>query len=317
MRILKLSMALILACLLAGPAMAGNIPEFDAVGCDNINYFALGNLAQFGQVIHNNYWSGGLINSQSYFPPPYQPDRTDIGNFPYGEFFVTTAGDLDWDPCFSENHLMCNYYFESALTSVFNSGEYYWSIVLQMKPESDINLNIYDCVLKHNIFTLWGSPPVLEAGAEQTGRYRADSGYLAWVNSANPTVSVAAHPGPWATTGFEAPFTMDARMLPTLGIVPLDDVLYTSKALWDEDIVMVMPETMGTNGKGESTFYLKQGDRIEVEVKVPYNNTADVRYGPDSVLLKYIGIVGHYEYGDFYCPNPHDYFCDGQVASAE
>lgn len=309
MRILKISLALVLACLLAAPAMAGNIPEFDAVGCDNQNYFALGNFAQFGQVIHNNIWSGGPLNTYSDFPPPYTPDRTDIGDFPYGEFFVTTAGALDYDPCFSQNHLMGYYPFESALTSVWNSGEYYWSIVLQMKPESDINLNIYDCVMKHNEFDLWGFWD--DAAAEQTGRYRESSGYIAWVLSANPTISVKAFPGPWATTGFNDGFFMDARMLPTLGLVALDDVLYTSKGLWDEDIVMVMPETLKKNESGEDTFFLKQGDRIEVAVKVPYNNTADVRYGPDSVLLKYIGIVGHYEYGDF-CEFPQ-HGTDGSV----
>lgn len=302
MRIFKLSLVLVLACLLAGPAMAGNVPEFDAVYCDNENYFALGNFAQFGQVIFNNYWNGQAINFQSYFPAEtadgtvIAPEDVDRDNYPdivYGEFYFSTAGDLDWDPCFPD---MC-VQFESALTSVWNSGEYYWSIVLQMKPESDINLNIYDCVMKHNEFDPWGWWD--DASAEQTGRYRESNGYVAWVLSANPTVTVKAFPGPYATSGFEDAFYMDARMLPTLQTVALNDVLYTSKALWDEDIVMIMPETMQTNSSDQDTFFLKQGDRIEVQIKVPYNNTADVRYGPDSVMLKYIGIVGHYQFGEY------------------
>ena len=31
---------------------------------------------------------------------------------------------------------------------------------------------------------------------------------------------------------------------------------------------------------------------IYVDVKVPSINTAEVRYGPDNVIVKYIGIVG-------------------------
>jgi len=41
---------------------------------------------------------------------------------------------------------------------------------------------------------------------------------------------------------------------------------------------------------------LKQGDSITITVDIPGNNTVDVRYGSDSVLLQYIGIEGTYVY---------------------
>jgi len=87
---------------------------------------------------------------------------------------------------------------------------------------------------------------------------------------------------------------MDARQLPGLALMSLDNALYTSKALWEEGIVMVMPETGVTNSAGETMFNLKQGDAIEVTVSVPHNNTCDIYYGEDNVVLKYIGIIGTY-----------------------
>jgi hypothetical protein len=57
---------------------------------------------------------------------------------------------------------------------------------------------------------------------------------------------------------------------------------------------MVMPETGVTNSCGETMFNLKQGDAIQVTVSVPGNNTCDIYYGEDNVVLKYIGIIGTY-----------------------
>lgn len=308
----KILVIMLAACMLAtAPVMAGNIPEYDAVGCDDQNFFAMTNSAQYRQVTHGNWGPYGPINFDSAFDPVYSGST-----LVYGEDFWQTAGQLFPDPCFewchqgrdeevSFQHLPP---FCSALTSAWNQGEYYWSIVLQMKPESDINLNIYDCVLKHNNFSLWNDDwdQFGTAGAEQTGRYRADSGRLMWVPSANPSITVTAYPGPWATNGFDAPFIMDGRTLPGLNTVSMNDVWYTSKALWDEELVLKMPETLDVNVAGDDTFFLKQGDRIVVKVAVPFNNTCDIRYGADSVLLKYIGIVGHWEYSYDQCRN----FCD-------
>ncbi len=44
---------------------------------------------------------------------------------------------------------------------------------------------------------------------------------------------------------------------------------------------------------------LKQGDQIRVTIRIPGTNSCDVRYGEDSVILKYIGVVGNYMSGDY------------------
>lgn len=295
MKWFKIFGILAIASMLALPAWAGNIPEFDAVYCDADNLFAKTNLTQHFQVIHRNVGPFGPINFYSIFPLQY----INTG-FLWGEQFVTNAGQLFPDPCFDYLGMPCfegeGYY--SALTDAWNEGEYEWWIILQMKPESDINLNIKDCVLKHNEFDPYGIPGFPEtASAEQTGRYRAPWGQLMFVPSANPSISAAAYPGPYATPGFTEPFSMDARRLPGLRLVSLDNVLYTSKAIWEEGIVMALPATGESNVAGDTTFNLKQGDQIRVKVTVPFNNTVDLRYGKDNVMLKYIGIVGTWYYG--------------------
>ncbi len=273
----KVMFILLAVMFVASSAWAGGIPEFDAVGCDWTNVFAKNNPVQYGQVIDNNIGPNGPINEFSaIFPSSPQ------------EYFMQTAGQLYPDPCFGKFGL------KSALTDVWNESVYEWYIILQMKPESDLNVNIYDCVLKHNQFSPWEA-------AEQTGRYRADWGQLFFIPTANPSITVKAYPGEYATPGFSAPFIMDSRTLPGLNIVALDDVLYTSKALWSEGLVVVMPETGKTNTSGQTTYNLKQGDRIYVKVTIPYNNTCDIRYGADSVIVKYIGILGTWYYGDL-CP---------------
>ena len=55
---------------------------------------------------------------------------------------------------------------------------------------------------------------------------------------------------------------------------------------------MAAPKTGNTNGSGQMEYNLKQGDIIHVTVEIPSDtNTVDVWYGPDSVVLKYIGII--------------------------
>jgi hypothetical protein len=278
MKIGKLIAVLAVLCMLAAPAWAGNIPEFDAVGCDATNVFAATNEAQYGQTVAKNIGPTGPINLASAFS---------------SEYFSQTAGQLFYDPCFGQ------YGMVSALTDAYNEAVYEWQIVLQMKPESDINLNIYDCVLKHNEFSpWWGDSSAETPGAEQTGRYRASWGQLMFVPSANPSVTVIAYPGEYATPGFTGGVTMDARTLPGLGLLAMDGQLYTSKAIWDEGLVLVLPETGSSNQSGQTTYNLKQGDKIYVKVQIPYNNTADIRYGADSVILKYIGITGTWYYGN-------------------
>jgi hypothetical protein len=289
--------------LIAAPAFAGNAPEFDTVECDANNIF---NDWIKMAVIHANMaqspYGDGYVRINAYSDWLHSPEWVnDV--YVYEEFF-TTAGMTFPDPCFAFRPYMAWVWdveyqeghwetwwdddpYESALTDAYNAAEYRWRIILQMKPESDIDLNIVDCVVKHN-------EPYWEWAAEQTGRYRADWGQLFFVPSANPSITVKAIPGPYATPGFEDPFYMDARQLPGLELMCLDNALYTSKALWEEGIVMVMPETGVTNSCGETMFNLKQGDAIQVTVSVPGDNTCDIYYGEDNVVLKYIGIIGTY-----------------------
>jgi hypothetical protein len=257
----KLMLVLLVATFIATPALAGNRPEFDAVGNDSANFF--NDFIKQSVVLNALDRAGNQINLFSAFPI---------------ESFTNTAGTSYPDPCFPG-------YF-SSMVDQYNSAVYYWTIVLQMKPESDIDLNIVDCVLKHNTFNIWNA-------AEQTGRYRAPWGQFFFLPSANPAITVEVYPGPFATPGFTQKFVMDARPMPgLLNPVRLVDALYTSKALWEEGLVMVMPETGLLNTSGQTMYNLKQGDYFKIKVVVPDNNTADIFYGKDNVVLKYIGIVG-------------------------
>jgi uncharacterized repeat protein (TIGR01451 family) len=244
------------------PPLAGSRPEFDTVGCDATNYFVIGDKIKQLVIDRNVNSYGQKINLWSDF---------------WDEYFSTTAGELYPDKCFPG--------YDSALTDPWNQGVYEWNIVLQMKPESDINLNIVDCVMEHNQLDIWNN-------AEQTGQYRASWGELFFVPAANPMVTAEAIPGPYATPGFEESFTLDGRTHPALNTVPLLNAHYTSKAFWEEGIIIALPETGTTNSQGQSVYNLKNGDNIRVTIEIPTSNTVDIHYGPDNVILKYVGIIG-------------------------
>jgi len=257
MKLFKFAVILSAFVLISTVAWAGNVPEYDAVGQDDQNFFAQ-TIIYYQLVTLNN---PGLEAASAFLR----------------EGFDTNAGQLNAGPCYG---------LPVALTDVWNQGTYEWDIVLQMKPESDINLNIMDCVLKHNEMNLWRF-------ADQTGRYRLDWGELVFNPAWNPLVSASVSPGPFATSSFVTPFILDARTLPGLVLVALDEVSYTSKAHFPEGIVIAMPKTGEVNESGQDEWNLKQGDLIHVTVEIPdMTNTVDVRYGPNSVLLKYIGIIG-------------------------
>lgn len=253
-----------------GSVLAADVPEFDAVGCDSTNYFVDPVMREV--ISKNTDTDGRLINSYSSFE---------------AEEFLQTAGMLYPDPCFTYNG---TYY--SALTEVGSNATYEWNIVLQMKPESDINLEIRACVLKQNSTNIW-------TGAWQTGRFRTDTGEVFYLNYANPIVNVQAFPGPYSAPGFfdAGPFHLEGRLDLSSEPVMLDGVFYSAKSLWPETILIALPKTGQVNIKDEHMFTLKQGDIIRVTIDIPPANTADVRYGKDSVILKYNGIVGTWYFG--------------------
>lgn len=265
-RDLFLSVVTIVAVLFAwSAAFADYVPEFDTVGCDSNNYFVD---PVMREVIANNIlFSGEHINSYSNFSD---------------ESFITTAGPSYPDPCFTYNG---TYY--SALTTPSQNSYYEWNIVLQMKPASDINLEIRDCVLRDNGYDIW-------ADAWQTGRFITYYGQNIFVDVANPTVTVTALPGPFATTEFDE-FFLEGRLGGELGgtqRVILNEVLYSSKSLWSENLLIALPETGDQNSEEQPMYSLNAGDIIKVRIDIPSNNLADIRYGKDNVILKYNGIVG-------------------------
>ena len=286
MKIRKIFPVLLLAGLfLASSAMAGNYPEFDAVGVDSANFFAGKNIAY--QVVTKYFLDNKIDNtwaleSFSNFPSTFPGYGT------YWEKFEAFAGQAFNDPCWGA--------FKSVLTTVQRDGSYEWTIVLQMQPESDINLNINDCVMKWEGAKKGG----VFGYAEQTGRWRADWGKLYFSPCANPELTVTAYPGPYAVASFKEmkEQTLEARKMPGLHKTTLEEKPYTSKAHWDESIVIALPETGCYKDNGDDSFQLVQGDIIRVRIDVPQYNTADIYYGQDSVLLKYIGMSNTYMIGE-------------------
>ena len=281
MKMIKIIMAVLTAMLLAVPAFAGSCPEYDAVGCDSQNYFAVNAYMPLGFVCENNV---GYVPAEGcYDQINCYSDFLWDEEEKWGEKFIQNVGMMSPDPCFPG--------YMSALAPAWggDNNNFKWWIVLQMQPESDINVNIYDCVLKHNLTNIW-------TDALQTGRYRTCFNEPIFDPNANPSITVKALDGPY--NKFKT-FIMDARVLPGLDPVAVDGILYTSKALFDEGIVLVMPKTGEVNISAQTMTTLKQGDMIKVIIDIPGTNSSDVRYGNDSVIVKYIGVVGNYMTDEF------------------
>jgi hypothetical protein len=249
------------------PLAVNTHPEFDLVGTDS-------------HICFEDYRTNQIVE----FSTDSEGKRiNDFSNFP-SEHFQSPAGPLLPDPCFSQGSDP----YLSALAPAWTETSYAWQIVLQMKPAGDIHLDLVGCVLKQGEVDAWKA-------AEQTGRYRLPwgGGEVFFVWSANPSLTVLALPGPYATAGFPAEgFYLDARRVPGLDLDTLVETAFTSQALVEEGIVIALPKTGATNAYGQTTYELKQGDRIRVEVGVPGNNLVDIRYGSHNAILRYIGIVG-------------------------
>lgn len=292
MYIKKTLMIFVALAFICTPVFAGDQPEYDVVGCDATNYF--NDLAR-NIVCQNNAKNGLLINEHSDFTDDCDnPVIIDMGGIPmsvcdevfgatnFWEYFETNANQNGEDPCFPG--------YESHLATAFNEYFFEWQIVLQKKPQTDLDVSIRDCVLKFNSFTLFGTSPL--EGAEQTGRISMFGMPGSWWNTtANPRMTVTAIPGPNAPASF-TPFIMDARTHPDLAVVPMIRALYTSKGLWEESIVLVMPETLVLSQNGDVQTRLRSGDRIRVRVDISEASTANINYGEDNVSINYVGIHG-------------------------
>jgi hypothetical protein len=252
-------------------------PEFDAVAMDSDNVFidyAKVMIIENGRDVMNR-----KINDFSDFVF-YDGD---VLNKEQSEYFETDTGAVFPDPCFSSLGTT----YRSAFAPTWSEANLEWQIILQMEPSADVQLNLIGCVLRTGSNNVWRS-------AEQTGRYRLETGnQIILIPTANPTLTVRALPGPHATPGFPAEgFYLDARLNPGMAVMPLVDAIYCSEAIFEGGLFMVRPETGSSNAYGQSVFKLSKGDRIRVSMHIPFNNPVDLRYGSDSAVLKYIGILG-------------------------
>jgi hypothetical protein len=242
-------------------------PEFDAVGNDSSGFFR--DYYKEMVIPRGRDRFGRIINDYSAFA---------------SEGFTNTAAGLTVDPCFSTTG---STYF-SALASTWTEAAFEWRIALQMKPASDISLQVVGCVLSAGETDVWRQ-------ARQTGLYRTPWAPQAPVFSpqANPRLSVKALPGPFAVQGFpQGGFYLDARKSPGLESASMADTGITLQALLEGNIILAFPKTGYSNALGETTYELNRGDVLQITIETPYNNSADVRFGRDNVYVKYLGLVG-------------------------
>jgi len=251
------------------PALAGERPEFDAVGDDAAIYFT--DVAK-GLVLANNPWN---------FDSDFTALPVDADPYEYWDGPGATRPDI----CFPG-------YDSKLVAAGFAAGlDFAWKIVLQMRPDTDLDINIIDCVVKPNSETAFGTNPY--EGAHQTGRYLL-MGFLPFFDvTMNPIIRARAIAGPNAAGNWDW-FYLTARTHPLLRNVVLDGArtYFTSKGIWDEAIVARLPEPLvpvdGHPGMVEAA--LQQGDMVEVEFIMPAQNPVDIRYGQYSVFIKYVGV---------------------------
>jgi len=266
----KTLLIIVAIALMCVPAFAGERPEFDAVGDDSAIFFA--DIAK-NLVIANNPWNAD----------------SDFRNFPVDAPYEywSGPGGLKADLCFPG-------YFSKLVAAGSTGGlSFRWKIVLQMRPDTDLDINIIDCVVKPNSETAFGVNPY--EGAHQTGRYLL-MGFLPFFDvTMNPVIRARAIAGPNAAGNWGS-FFLTARTHPLLRNVTLDGArtYFTSKGIWDESIVVRLPEPRvpvdGHPGMFEAA--LQQGDMVEIEFLMPAQNPVDVRYGQYSTFIKYVGVWG-------------------------
>ena len=267
---IKLVFLVLSVAFISAPALADGVPEFDAVGLDSGIFFN-----DFVQdlVVKKNKDAGGVrINKFSDFP---------------SEFFDTTAAAEEISPCVpcSKRKMLAGKCYTDHKAGAWFENSFEWLIVLQMAPETHLNLNIRDCVLKQGMTNIWKY-------AQQTGRYRNADGQLIFNKSSNPRISVRAIAGSRSVVTEGTAVYMDAAHMPTLDLGCLDSKLYTSTALWEEGIVLKLPEPGSFNQCGQPMWPLREGDMIYVRIDIPFNNPVDIYYGLDNVDIKYVGTKG-------------------------
>jgi hypothetical protein len=107
----KLALLILFVAFISTPALAGNIPEFDAVGNDSANFF--NDFIQQMVAANNIDASGVVINDFSDF---------------VSESFNTSASAEDPSPCFPG--------YSDHKAGPWFPNYFQWIIVLQMAPET-------------------------------------------------------------------------------------------------------------------------------------------------------------------------------------
>ena len=315
-------------------------PEFDAVGLDSANIFVdnvLAEIISFEQMNGRNlegmsdftdYSSGWVfnptisINGTNYAGGATEPGVSGLMAFgglaPTGGKCVSSSGaavacqpaefftasntnyQMVTDPCFTftmnamKDSSHCPY--KSIYTPERDGAIYRWRIVLQKKPASDIDINIEDCVLTETL----NCPTGIFTTPGETGFYNLGP-YLLFLQTALPSITAYAVPGPNASLGFTAPFELYTRQQPQTSATlnQINELPFVSKALFDESIVVAMPMTGGSVFGNFATGYtLTGGDMIDISIGIPETiNPNDYYFGSDNVFLKYIGMTGTEVYG--------------------
>lgn len=257
-----LIIALLFVFVTGNQAFSGDRPEFDAVGNDSFNRF---NDAVTAQVLTANPWNtksdftGAHFTGMEYFNPPVQ---------------------LTDDICYED--------YRSAYTQWRRPARYEWQIVLQMDPQSDLDIHIEQCVMKHSSTTVFGTVPW--EGGDQTGRYQLTNGSSVFIAGANPCITVEASPGPNAVSGFTTPFILTGRSQGGITDLPLERLPYTGTGIWNRSLVAKLPEYMKTAPSQGVEFPLSAGDTIRITIDIPFLNSVDIRYGQDNVTVRYVGV---------------------------
>lgn len=289
---MKFKILAVTVLLLSSTQSIAGIPEFDAVGQDHKNIF---NDAVRNAVAANNTSSGfpsGIPINQHGDWVYRGTAGTGAGFNNSGREKFWSTGSLGIDPCYykptptSFNPFgpfidTTNTSYQSYYAGPRNTNKFVWDIVLQMKPESDLNIKIRDCVLNG----LSIGVPMFEA--TQTGRFRQSNNSLMFRASMNPLITVEAIVGPKHFIPFW--YIMDYRSMPGLSVNSLDHVRYTSKGPWQEGITVKLPEDGESTTAGTPTVRLREGDVIRVTIDIPGRNANDIFYGNDNVSIEYIG----------------------------
>ena len=280
--LIALGCAILLHSLYMVALGASNSPEFDTVGCDAYNDHVDSRKAA---IITNSVdTSGTLVNFHSYW--------SINGEQNYGEYFYTNMGLLFPGPCCTNAE--CGD-IQGLLDAWHDDGLFEWRIILQKMPTTDIELEIVNCVLKHNTFDIW-------TGAAQSGWYPESPSEVVFKPEHNPRITVKAMPGPLASDGFKnaGSFIMDARTMPGLGSIPLEDQVVSSMGFWGTHVLMALPQAGKLNTSGQLMHTLRQGDQIKITM-APNIMLVDLFYGPHSAILNYVGAVGSEYTSDFVC----------------